>query len=264
MNLSTRCPWQENHFLELFLDRRLGLLSNFSMLSVRSRGESSPSSWSFVPEVCVSHPSASMAASLSASCLFLLGFPANCIPLNSTMALNSLVLRCFVLYLGGVWPALISRVWSRLLGFIPSLIMLPLVSSLLLSLALLVSRPNTNLPSHRSPAASSCAAYKMYFPSLWMSKLGSSSWSSDWKHRRVITHDWYIIDAEEFDWNQEKKNTARLVSIFFALTDDVPQAMFQYQISFQVTGNKQQKVVSLSISCEFSPLFLASTEGGQI
>nr|ACN31183.1 unknown [Zea mays] len=125
----------------------------------------------FTPEVCVSHPSASMAASRSASCLFRFGFPTNCIPLNSTTALNSFVLRCFVLYLGGVWPARISSVCSRLLGFIPSFMRLLLSSSSgLRSLARLVSRLNTNLPSHRSPAASSCTANRMYLPSLWIAR----------------------------------------------------------------------------------------------
>jgi hypothetical protein len=133
----------------------------------RSSAQDAPASPSPRSTRAVSHPSASMAASRSTSCLFRFGFPTNCIPLNSTTALNSFVLRCFVLYLGGVWPARISSVCSRLLGFIPSFMRLLLPSSSgLRSLARLVSRPNTNLPSHRLPATSSCTANRMYLPSL--------------------------------------------------------------------------------------------------
>jgi hypothetical protein len=81
----------------------------------RSSAQDAPASPSPRSTRAVSHPSASMAASRSTSCLFRFGFPTNCIPLNSTTALNSFVLRCFVLYLSGVWPARISSVCSRLL-----------------------------------------------------------------------------------------------------------------------------------------------------
>jgi len=67
------------------------LLRSFSMLSVISIGSASSSSWGLLSEVCVSHPSASMAAFFSASCLLFFSLPTNCIPLNSTRALNSLV-----------------------------------------------------------------------------------------------------------------------------------------------------------------------------
>lgn len=144
---------------------------SLSILSVTSGGVSSSWSWLSV-EVWVNQAKASTAASLSASCLFFFGFPTNCIPLNSTSALNSFVLRCFVLYLGGEWPALIKRVCSKLLGFVPSFVNLLLSAD---SFGFLLARPNTNLPSHWSPVTSSWTASIRYLPSLWMSMLQSSS-----------------------------------------------------------------------------------------
>ena len=152
---------------------RLRFPRSFSMLSVTSTGESSSEFASLLSEVCVNQARDSIAASLSASCLFFLGLPTNCIPLNSTNALNSFVLRCLVLYFGGECPALISKVWSKLFGLVPSFVNL----SLLDNACFLLFLPKTNLPSHWSPDTNSWTERTRYLPSLRISSPGFSSWN---------------------------------------------------------------------------------------